>query len=232
MPLCSMSVRKMTSRFRWLAGLLTALVLMLGVSGCNYVVLLGYLIGGPPSIEPDFDSLTGKSMTDKGVVVAVACFAPKEVLYDFSRVDREVARFVSHRLNSHKIKVIQPDVVQQWIDENPDYDEPEEIGLGLGATHLVYIDLTQFTIFEENSQELYRGRSESFVTVYELDKESGTGEQIYSKELISRFPLAVPRSAQEVSRPAFLMQYLTRLSEEIGRLFYEHYTGDDMSDAA
>ncbi len=232
MPLCWSSSTRVSSQFRWLAGLLTALALTVGISGCNYVVLLGYLIGGPPSIEPDFDALTGKSMTDKKVVVAVACFAPKEVRYDFSNVDREVARFVSHRLHSHKIKVIQPDVVQQWIDENHDYDEPEEIGAGVGATHLVYIDLTQFTIFEENSQDLYRGRSESFVTVYEIDKETGAGEQIYSKELISRFPLAVPRSAQEVSRPAFLMQYLTRLSEEIGRLFYEHYNGDDMSDAA
>lgn len=232
MPVCETSARRLPKSLRWLSGMLVALLLTVGISGCNYVVLLGYLIGGPPSIEPDYDALSGKSMTDKGVVVAVACFAPKEVLYDFSRIDRELARFVSMRLHQHEIKVIQPDVIQQWIDENKDYDEPEEIGLGVGATHLIYIDLTQFTIYEENSQDLYRGRSEAFVTVYELDKKEGTGEQVYSKEMISRFPLAVPRSAQEVSRPAFLMQYLTRLSEEIGRLFYEHYTGDDISDAA
>lgn len=232
MPLCVSSSNRPQTRRRWLASLLAVLTLTMGLSGCNYVVLLGYLIGGPPSIEPDYDALTGKSMTDKGVVAAVACFAPKEVRFSFSTVDQDVARFVAHRLHSHEIKVIQPDVVQRWIDENPDYDEPEEIGVGVGATHLIYIDLTQFTIYEENTQELYRGRSEAFVTVYEIDKDTGSGEQVYSKELISRFPLAVPRSVQEISRPAFLSQYLTRLSEEIGRLFYEHFNGDDISDAA
>ena len=216
---------------RWLP-LLTALLFAVMLSGCNYVVLLGYLIGGPPSIEPDYDSMTKKSMTDKGVVVAVHCFADKTVLLDHSRVDRELARFVSARLHKHEIKVIQPDLVQRWIDQNPEYSGPEEIGLGVGATHVIQIDVPQFTIFEENSQDLYRGRSEVTVTVYEIDKENETGEPIYDKKLISRFPLATPRSAQEVSRQTFLVQYLTRLSEEVGRLFYEHYTGDDMSDAA
>ena len=70
-------------------------------SGCNYIVMLGYLIGGPPSIEPDFDATTGLSMTDKEVVVAVACFAPKEVLYSFSHVDREIAKMVAYRMHTH-----------------------------------------------------------------------------------------------------------------------------------
>lgn len=207
-------------------GLLSSLFCA-ALSGCNYIVALGYLIGGPPSIEPDYETMTSKSLTDKGVVVAVVCYAPKEVLYDFSRIDREVARLVSYRLHDHKVKVIQPDVVFKWLDENPDYDEAEELGKGVGATHVVAIDIASFSIYEENTHELYRGRSEGMVTVYEVDKEG----DVYSKELQSRFPLAVPRSTYDISRQAFLTQYLYRMSEEIGRLFYEHYNGDDISDA-
>jgi len=200
------------------------------LSGCNYFILLGYLIGGPPSIAPDYDVLTGASLSDSGVVAAVVCYAPNDVLCNFSHVDREVAKRVAYRLHSHKIKAVNPDRVQQWLDENPNWDEPEEVGRGVGATHVVYIDLTMYTLFEENSHELYRGRAEGIVTVYELEEEEGS-EPIYSKELLSRYPLAAPRSTSEVSRPGFQRAYLDRLSEEIGRLFYEHYNGDDISDA-
>jgi hypothetical protein len=213
--------------------LLTTLLLVAltcAASGCNYIVLLGYLIGGPPSIEPDYDAMTSESLTNPGIVVAVACFAPKEVLYSFAHVDRDIAVAVARRLHNHKIKVITPDLVQQWIDEHPDWDEPDEIGKAVGATHVVYIDLTSFTLYEENSHELYRGRSEGIVSVYELD-EFGDGEQTYSKELISRYPLAAPRDSSDISRAQFQLQYLARISEEIGRLFYEHYNGDDMTDA-
>lgn len=218
-------------RRRLLALLLTAMLLCVSSTGCNYIVLLGYLIGGPPSIEPDYDAMTDKSMTDKDVVVAVTCYAPKNVLYDYAGIDRELARFVSQRLYTHKMTVIQPDVVQQWIDENPDFDKPEELGKGVGATHVIQIDLTNFTLYEKSSHQLYRGRSQGMIFVVEMDKNKEHGEQVYSKELISMFPLAVPRSTQDIGRDAFKGQYLTRLSEEIGRLFYEHYTGDDMSDA-
>ncbi|MDA0283527.1 MAG: hypothetical protein O3B13_09920 [Planctomycetota bacterium] len=204
--------------------------LFCATSGCNYIVLLGYLIGGPPSIEPDYDAMTGNSMTDSGIVVAVVCFAPKEVMYSFAHVDRDIAVAVARRLHNHKIAVINPDMVQKWIDENPNWDEPDEIGSAVGATHVVYIDLTSFTLYEENSHELYRGRSEGVISVYELD-EDGDGEQTYSKELISRYPLAAPRDSSDISRPQFHLQYLARVSEEVGRLFYEHYNGDDMSDA-
>ncbi len=212
----------------WMAPL--AGLLLTTATGCNYVILLGYLIGGPPSITPDYEALTGKSMTDHDVVVAVACFAPKDVLYNFAHVDREVTKHVSYRLHQHKIKTINPDLVQQWLDENPNWDEADEIGRGLGATYVVYVDLTDFTLYEENSHELYRGRSEGVVTVYELD-EDGNGEPIYSKDLVSRYPLAAPRDTSQVSRPQFQMEYMSRLSEEIGRLFYEHFNGDDISAA-
>lgn len=218
-------------RFRLLALLLTC-SLLLTAGGCNYLILLGYLIGGPPAIAPDYETQTGKSLTDKDVVVAVACFAPKEVQYSFSHVDRELQKLVAQRLHMHKIKVINPDAVRRWLDENPHWDEPSEIGRGVQATHVVYIDLTNYTLFEENSHELYRGRAEGVVSVYEVG-EDGDGEATYTKDILSKYPLLdAPRSTSDSSKVGFQTEYLHRLSEEVGRLFYEHYNGDDISDAA
>lgn len=209
---------------------LLAMSVLITTSGCNYVVLLGYLIGGPPSIEPDFDAMTTQSLTKKNVVVAVVCDAPKEVLYDFSKIDREIGKLVAYRLHQHKITTIRPDLVRDWIDRNPNWDEPEEIGVALNATHIVYIELSSYSMYEENSHELYRGRTEGMVTVYEIDSE-GEGTNIYDKELNSMWPLAAPRATSDISRAGFQTQYLSRLSEEIGRLFYEYYNGDDIAHA-
>ena len=210
---------------------LSGLALLTGLAflcGCNYVVGIGYLLGGPPSIEPDFDRMTDKSLSDKDVTVAVVCFAPTHLKWDNAEVDMEISKFVSFRLHEHKIVVRRPEQIQQWIDANPDWDKPEEIGVGVDVTHVVFIDLSKFSLYEEGASHLYRGRAEAVVTVVEKQPD-GEWDEVYVKELVSQFPLGQPRSTSDQSFGTFKRQYLERLSEEVGRLFYEHYNGVDLS---
>ena len=208
------------------------LLLPLALTGClKPLIFWGYLLGGPPSIEPDFDIMTKKSMTAKDVTVAVVCYAPLEVKYDFSAIDHELAKYVTFQLVKRKVKAVYPDRVRAWLDENADnWDEPSEIGKALGVKYVVYIDLESFNLWEENSHNLYRGHAEGVVSVFEIDAD-GEGEKIYTKEITSRFPTIAPRASTEVPYATFKQQYLSRLSEEIGRLFYEQYNGDDIPDA-
>lgn len=212
---------------RSLAAGLLALTLLTGLSGCSYILFLGYLIGGPPSIEPDFDAETKESMTDKDVTVAVICFAPNEVKYSFEDIDHELAKYVAFRLHEHKISVISPDRVRAWVESNKDWDRPEEIGAAFDTTYVIYIDLNDFSLYEDGSATLYRGRSEAICSVWKMDDED-SAEKIFSKEKISKFPTHQPISASEETYTNFKNRYLSRLSEEIGRLFYEYYLIDDI----
>jgi hypothetical protein len=218
----------MTKPLRCPALAFLAVLLYAGLSGCNYILFAGYLIGGPPSIEPDFDAETKECMTDKGVTVAVICYAPNDVKYSFENIDHELAKYVAFRLSEHKIKVINPDRVKAWLDEHPNWDKPEELGAAFEATYVVYIDLNEFTLYEEGSATLYRGRSEAIVSVWKMDQESEEGEKIFSKEKLSKFPTHQPISAAEETYSNFKARYLSRLSDEIGRLFYEYYFADDL----
>jgi hypothetical protein len=209
--------------------LAVALTSVVSASGCNYFILLGYLIGGPPSIQPDFDKLTKESLTDKGVKVAVVCFAPDEVRLNFIDVDKDIAKYIAHRLFQHKITVVQPDRVQDWLDRHDDWDKPDEIGEATAATHVIFVDVHKYNLFEENSHELFRGRAEILVSVFKMQK-GDQSEKIYTKELTSLYPLSAPRATSEISYDRFRRQYLGRLSEEVGRLFYEYFNGDDMAD--
>lgn len=195
-----------------------------GLSGCDQVALIGVLLGGPPSIEPDFDKQTGKGLDDPNTTVAVVCYAPTDLKLDYPKIDSEIAASVSVLLFQNRIKVVHPDLVRAWIDEHPEWDHAEEIGEAMRATHVIEIELNSFDLYEPNSTNLYRGRTEAYVNVFEMD-DAGHGERIYSKELNVVFPTEVPRPV-EVPLTTFKVEYLSRLSEKIGFLFYERFSGD------
>lgn len=199
-------------------------------TGCSYLLFLGYLIGGPPTIEPDFDSQTKESMTDKDVTVAVICYAPTDIRYSFSDIDYEVAKYVSFRLHQHKVKVISPDRVRAWLDENKEWDKPEEIGEYFKATYVISIDLNHFSLYEDGSANLYRGKAEAMVSVWKMD-EGADAEKIYTTEKISKFPIHQPISSSDESYQNFKARYLARLSDEIGRLFYEYSQFEEIGEA-
>ena len=200
--------------FQTVSKLALVCVLCTTLTGCNYFILIGYLIGGPPSIEPDFDAQTQKSMTGKDVTVAIVCYAPLELQYNFDGIHNDLAKYTTFQLHSHGVKVV----------------NPEENGEAFDVTYVIHIELHKYSLYEENSSDLYRGRAEGMVTVYEMD-EAGEGEKLYSKEITSFYPLRAPRATSETTFSKFKKEYLGRLSDEIGRLFYEYYNGDDFTHA-
>ena len=86
-------------------------------------------------------------------------------------------------------------------------------------------------MFEENSNTLYRGRAEATVRVIKMD-ENGGGEEIFKYDVKSAHPRLTGISTTTMSYPQFRKEYLQRLSDEIGRLFYEYYAGDDIPHGA
>jgi len=211
-----------------LATTLFCCLLLLCSSGCNYFIMLGYLIGGPPQLEPVFEKETNQSFTDLDVRVAVVCFAPDELKYQYSDIDHMLASRLAFQLQRNKIDVIAPDQVRYWLEEHRDWDSPVEVGAAFDVSYVVYVDMSDFALYEPGSAELFRGRCEAIVSVYEMETD-GTGRRVFSRDLISAFPIHVPRSASEVSYDTFRMEYFMRLSDEIGRMFYPHLNGDDIS---
>ncbi|MBS0203932.1 MAG: hypothetical protein JSS49_13590 [Planctomycetes bacterium] len=223
-----MSIRTTRRRIHgsWLS-LVAGCAVCLSLSGCRVGMLLGLLIAGPPTVEPEFDRQTKESMTDKDVTVAVVCFAPTEVRYSFENIDHELAKYVAFRLRENKITIVPPDHVRAWLEEHKDWDKPEEIGEAFNTTYVIYIDLNEFSLYEEGTASLYRGRSEAVVSAWKMD-DDGTAEKIFSMEKISKYPQQQPVSTTEESYSNFKGRYLSRLSDEIGRFFYEYYLSDEI----
>ena len=213
-----------STRRRWLglAGACLSLALM---AGCHQFPILRYPIGEPPSIEPDFDKETGICLKDKKKTVAVVCLAPREMLLEFPHIDHEIAAQLSYRLGENKIAIVKPDYVRAWVESHPKWELADEIGREFKADYVIEIELSTFNLFEGTSTTLYRGRTEAEIHVTEMN-ESGTGDRIYSKDLDFHFPIRVARSSTEQDLLPFKREYISRLSEKIGWMFYESYNGD------
>jgi len=202
-----------STRRSWI-GLLSVCLAMLLFGGCQQFVILSYLIGGPPSIEPDFDKETGESLKGKDKTVAVVCFAPRELLAEFPAIDKEIAAQVSYQLAEHKIAIVKPDYVRAWVSAHPKWELAEEIGREFKADYVIEIEISAFSLFEGTSTTLYRGRTEADVSVTKMGE--GSGDEIFSKELDFHYPIRVPRHSSEQSLVAFKRDYISRLSEKIG----------------
>jgi hypothetical protein len=227
-----MSLMRSAAFLRRVSLLAAAALMAVSLTGCNAVILLGYLIGGPPSIEPDFHKATGKSLEGKNTRVLVMAYAPTELRYDNDAVDYELAKHVAHRLNLQNIRVVDPDRVHSWLDKNRDWNNAAEVGAEFKVDYVIHIDLTDYSLFEEHSSDLYRGRAEALVTVWKMDEDKKGGESIYSKQIVSRFPKGAPVSVYSQSYANFKKLYLSTLSNEIGVLFYESFAGDDIPNTA
>jgi len=208
------------------ARLVASVLLVCSLTGCNAVLLLGYLIGGPPSIQGDYEVQGNKSLKAKNTTVLVLCYAPTELKWDNDAIDYELAKHLAYRLSQNKIKVVDPDRVHVWLDKNHDWDKPSEVGAAFETDFVIYVDLKDYSLFEEHSSNLYRGRSDVIVNVVKMDGEDG--EIVYSKDITSRFPTRAPVSTDAYPYDNFKKLYLSRLSDEIGQLFYEHFAGDDI----
>lgn len=206
-----------------------ALVLAIVQSGCQGVMLLGYLIGGPPMTDPDFHHRTNKeSLAGKNKSTVVYCYAAKELKWDNEAVDYEIAKHVAYRLMSKDIKVVDPDRVQAWLDKNDKWRKTAEIGKAFKADYVVHIDVKDFSLFEANAQNLYRGRADIIINVVKMDDDKKDGNVIYTNPLKSFFPLRAAVDSNQMSFAEFKKHYLSALSDEIGKLFYSVATGDDI----
>ena len=200
-------------------------------TGCNVVLGLGYLIGGPPMSDPDFHKSTRKFLEDSKKPTVIVCYAPEDIRLEHPAADYELSRYVAMQLSQNKIKCVDPDKVRAWMDKNPNWSHPYEIGEYFQAGFVVHIDLRAYSLLEENSAHLYRGRSDLVVSVWEMN-ENGKGKEIYNHPHRSQFPLAAPVSADTFPLNDFKLRYLTRLSAEIGQLFYPVPTGEEIPNRA
>jgi len=208
---------------------LAALALLTAIlTGCQSILTLGYLIGGPPSSDPDFHQKTKQSLDKKGTTVLVYCYAPKELKWDNERLDYDVAKHLAHQLMQRGIAVIDPDRVAAWLDKHDKWSKVSEIGKAFKVDYVIHVDVKDYSLFEPRSPNLYRGHADVMVHVVKMDESRRDGNMIYTTGVKSHFPTRGPVDQNQMSLAEFKKRYLSALTFEIGTLFFSTETGDEI----
>ncbi len=211
------------SRFAHAAGILGLLLVLCGCPQSMVPVLIGNQFENFPPPEPDFEKKTGQSLLEDDPIVTIVCWAPLSVQGEHPGIHNELARELCSQFHSNQVRVTNPDLIEDWSNEHPQRDFAE-IGCAFEADYVIDIEVAGFSLYEENSDELLRGRTEAYVTVVEMLPD-GTGKCIYETEIDFAFPTKFPRSAGDNPYSQFKMEYLTALSEKIAWLFVPRETG-------
>jgi len=160
-----------TSRnFLWI-GLMTCICLV-ELTGCAPMVMLGKMLQGDPLVDDEFEKWNGKSLAKSDKQVAILCSTPESIKSEYASLDIDLLSEISRKLAAHDVSVIKPHKVATWIDDHGLDDlDMKELGEDLDADYVIQVKLDHFDYREQNSPNLFRGRTGGTVTAYELIRE-------------------------------------------------------------
>lgn len=191
----------------------------------NTLLFLGYMLGGPPTIEPEFDSAICGSLIDDHSKVLVICNADgvdKSTNGDLAEV---LSNQVGARLEENSINVVS--AFKENLREGNAKTEKDlaSIGKSAKADYVISIQVKEFSLYEPNVKDLYRGRTTGKLSVIRVKN----GENIFERDYSDVYPIREPVPTSDISFAKFKTLAINHLSEKIGRHFYVNYASEDIS---
>lgn len=198
------------------------------MSGCSLGVMAGKMLRGEPMIPSQFQSMTGTDLSKGKHKLVVICSTPSSVEEELSSLNIDLIDGITRRMRIQGIDVIDPDEVAKWIDDNGGViTDPSEMARAFKADYVAWIDVYTFSLREENSPKLLRGRSTGYIRVYQVDQVNGerTALSAFSTEFNTTFPQHSPVSETGRSALTFQKEFVTRMCEDLAEKFYDHRPG-------
>lgn len=205
----------MSKRIERLATWCLAAIMLVSSSGCTSFLTGALYMWKGNVIDPDFDKLAKKK-------VAVVCRPVVQLGFAHTnggKVDSDIARALGDklRMNIKKVKIVDPQKVEEWTDSH-EWNDYKEIGKGLQADMVVAIDLQDFQLY--SGQTLFQGKAKATIKVY--DMQDG-GRVVYQKHMPQTvYPPNAARPTTEMQPDQFRREFIDVLAEEIGRCFYAY----------
>ena len=214
---------------------LKSLGLGLGIAvalpGCSLGVMFGKMLGGEPKIPAPFRRTAGQDLSKGKHTVLVVCTAPDSVDSEYSTLAVDLIEGITRRMKLNGIKVIDPDMVAHWIDDNGSVGiDPTELAEEFETDYIVLIDIQNFSYREPNSAKMLRGRAAGFARAYDVVEVGGhrRASIVFSEEFASVYPKLQPIAEQQLTSQTFQKEYVSRVCDELAEKFYDHRPGSDI----
>ncbi|MBI1345102.1 hypothetical protein GC163_02310 [bacterium] len=207
----------------------TALLsLVVAISGCSLGVMAGKMLTGEPLQPAQFKAMTGVDLTKGKHKIVIVCSTPTSVDESLSSLNLDLIDGITRRMKVNQVDVVNPDKVARWIDDNGGViTDPSEMANAFDADYVAWIDLYSFSLREENSPKLLRGRTTGYIRVYQVQEvgDSKTVLTAFNTEFTSTFPHHKPISELSRSQLTFQKEFIDQICDELAEKFYDHRPG-------
>jgi hypothetical protein len=160
-------------------------------------------------------------------VVILASFAnPLESRPEVQTADRELCERLAQEMkkrfdaNREKIKIVPYYKVKSFLNKDPDVtlSDKREIGRHFNADYVINLEINSMTFYEGSYRQLFRGKTEIMVTVFDLKAEDGEGP-VHNDIYRTEYPTQGPLDAGNESVLSFRTMFMARLARELSRWF-------------
>lgn len=209
-------------------GMLLAVVGLL-ISGCSLVTMAGKMFWGDPTITCEFTRATRIDLRKSQKTVAVVCTAPASVENEYPGINGNILQNVIQTMKREGVEVVSSSKMNRFLDDRHGmFDGPDDLAESIDADYIIHIEIEDLTHRVEKSPDLFQGKSQGKVHVYEVVEEDGrkTAQQVMLSKFDSLYPTNAPMSASRVSGEHFQREYVRRVSTQLAQKFYHHPASD------
>jgi len=227
------ALKKWAKRSVWLA---LAAVLTIGCNPLQTVAFFLHKDDKLPAKYPLRPKDGPKKDKDDEIVVLVLCDRGSGVPQEFSMVHNELAGMLGKRItefakdNKEKFTVVSAADVAKYKQGNPNWksQHPSEIGKKFNADYVLDVTLSNIGVYQAGSaREIYEGRSEVYVDVYETALGKAEPKDKYVHQFLCPKTGMIAASNLPLSR--FKQMFVEQLAQEIVQFHLEHRPSDGIA---
>jgi hypothetical protein len=228
--------------FRWTrAAVWGGLAAVLSI-GCNPLNIAAFIFARedkvPAQYPLTFDKDGPKKDREEVVVAVLPQVAPERgprfattanELAD--RLARHLPEMAKENKDKRKVKVLSQAQVDKFKMAHPDWKRmgAGEVGQKLGADFVLEVWVDKLQLYQPGTRdEVYEGRAEVFVSVYEVGSDGGTLKDKYP--LSSQYPRTGVRPRDAMSESAFKSQLIETIATDIAKMHVDHKPSNSIAD--
>jgi hypothetical protein len=227
---------------RWARRAVWAALFVVAAIGCSPLSVVGFMFGQKEKVPAAYPLTLGKDSPNKDkdevVVLLLTHVAPGAASQTFFNADRDLASELARVLpemakankDKKKVRAVSPTQVDKFKTANPTTWKgmnPAKIGQELKADFVLDIEMSKLQLYQPHTgQEIYEGRAEVTVTIYEVGSDKGPRD--YS--LTFSYPHdMIARSSSSMSESEFKKGYIAGLAVEIAEHHIDHMPRDTVA---
>jgi len=213
---------------------LVVLAMAVTVAGCEVPAMFVSWLIAPrhpkKTVEAEYDLVSER--------LAIVPYAGTDILFTYPAASIEVSRDIVHEFMTHcadRVKtIVHPVEVVRWQESNLEWPNMAlaDIAQVFQADTVLYVELEQYTMIEERSANLFRGRVRARVQVIKAGPAGAVDSEVprnpvYETTVETVFPEDRPVGVLEVSERKLRAAVTRIFARDVIRKFYKHEVKDE-----